>query len=338
VLLIGAGGLGSPCALYLAGAGVGSLLLFVMIDVNFDVTEDTECTILIICHLGRLGIIDYDVVEKSNLHRQVIHSEKSIDTPKSASARDAISKYIFNIHMLKSLAEFQTHFIAVLYWYSFNSDVEVIAYNVLFNSSNAFDIMRPYDIIVDCSDNAVTRYLINDACILLKKPLVSGAALRLDGQLTVYGYGETCPCYRCLFPTPPPREAQGNCSDQGVLGVGMFRLVFWCFVVATIDSGAVPGIIGSLQALEVIKIAAQMDGVLAGKLLTFDASTTTVRTIKLRPRNKNCAVCGESPTIKELIDYEFFCQAKADDKVCVLFSVGICDSNLLIIGVAAAAP
>jgi adenylyltransferase/sulfurtransferase len=154
--------------------------------------------------------------------------------------------------------------------------------------------MKPYDIIVDATDNMATRYLLNDACVLLKKPLVSGSALRMEGQLTVYNH-EGGPCYRCLFPKPPPPETVTNCSEGGVLGV-------------------VPGIIGCMQAMEVIKIAAKTGTTLTQKLLLYDAMAPRYQIVKLRPRNPACEVCGDHPTITQLIDYVQFCQSGPHDK------------------------
>jgi len=246
VILVGAGGLCASAAFYLAGAGV-----------------------------GRIGIVDYDVVEVNNLHRQIIHTEEAAKnkTPKAISAKESILRL--------------------------NPAIECIAYDTMLTRKNALNILNPYDIVVDCTDNVVTRYLLNDCCVFLNKPLVSGSALRMEGQLTVYHYNGG-PCYRCLFPKPPPPESVTSCSDGGVLGV-------------------VAGIIGCLEALETIKIALQLekDCVMSGKLLLFDATTTSFRTVKLRPRDKQCAVCGDTPTIKELIDYEGFCNATATDKVVV---------------------
>ncbi|XP_070578956.1 adenylyltransferase and sulfurtransferase MOCS3-like [Ptychodera flava] len=239
VLIVGAGGLGCPSAVYLAAAGVGCL-----------------------------GFIDYDDVELSNLHRQVLHTEDRIGVPKSASATTAIK--------------------------GLNSSVLCVPYHLALNSSNALSIISRFDIVLDCSDNVATRYLLNDACVLTGKPLVSGSALRFEGQLTVYNYKDG-PCYRCLYPTPPPPETVTNCSDGGVLGV-------------------VPGIIGCMQALEAIKIATGIGPSYCQKLLMFDGIDGTFRTIKLRSKKSTCVVCGHNPTITELIDYEQFCGASATDK------------------------
>lgn len=238
--MVGAGGLASPAALYLAGAGV-----------------------------GRIGIVDYDVVEMSNLQRQIIHDEHSVGKTKVGSAYDSIKR--------------------------FNSLVECIPYHVMFNRITAMEIIKPYDIVLDCSDNVVTRYLINDACFFAGKTLISGSALRMEGQVVIYNDKQGGPCYRCLFSKPPPREAQGNCSSDGVLGV-------------------VPGIIGCIQALEAIKILAGSGKPLYGKMLMFDALSLTFRTFKIRGKRPDCELCGENPTIHELVDYEMFCNSKADDK------------------------
>ncbi|XP_061174643.1 adenylyltransferase and sulfurtransferase MOCS3-like [Saccostrea echinata] len=247
VLVVGAGGLGCPAGIYLAAAG-----------------------------LGRIGIVDYDEVELSNLHRQILHTEGKVGVAKSSSAASACSQL--------------------------NSLVQCVPYRVQLDSSNALQIIKNitfltlciYDIVLDASDNVATRYLLNDACILSKKPLVSGSALRFEGQLTVYGY-KGGPCYRCLYPKPPPPETVTNCSDGGVLGV-------------------VPGIIGSMQALEAIKIACEMGSSFCQKMLLFDGQEGTFRTIKLRSKQPSCIVCGDHPEITELIDYQQFCGARADDK------------------------
>lgn len=175
-----------------------------------------------------------------------------------------------------------------------NSSVKVSVHHTQLNSANAFEIIKNYDIVLDASDNVATRYLLNDACVILKKPLVSGSALQLEGQLTVYNY-RNGPCYRCLFSKPPPPETVTNCGDGGVIG-------------------AVTGTIGTLQALEAIKIILHMEDTLSGRLLLFDAARTTFRNVRLRGKQENCAVCSEFPTITTLIDYEQFCGMKASDK------------------------
>ncbi|EYB97817.1 hypothetical protein Y032_0137g2042 [Ancylostoma ceylanicum] len=181
-----------------------------------------------------------------------------------------------------------------------NSTVNVIVHNTVLSRDSAMDILRPYDIVADCSDNPATRYLLNDACVILKKPLVSGSALRWEGQFTVYNYvdakGERGPCYRCLFPVPTNPAHVTNCSEGGVLG-------------------PVVGVIGSMQALEILKIAAGHEPSFASKLYLFDGKFGKSRTIVIRPRSKECAVCGDNPTITELIDYESFCGSGACDKV-----------------------
>lgn len=239
VLIVGAGGLGCPASQYLTGAGVGCI-----------------------------GLVDYDDVECSNLHRQLLHSEESIGMPKVSSASEALKR---------------------LY-----SKTNIVEYKTQLRSSNALDIVSKYDVVVDATDNVATRYLLNDACVMLGKPLVSGSALRLEGQLTVYNYNGS-PCYRCLFPKPPPPETVTNCGDGGVLGV-------------------VPGVIGVLEALEAIKIVLGWTGVLSGQLLLFSAESGTFRNIRLRGRNPGCDACGDAPTITSLIDYEQFCGTKATDK------------------------
>ncbi|KAJ2721977.1 hypothetical protein GGI07_003627 [Coemansia sp. Benny D115] len=239
ILIVGTGGLGAPCALYLAAMGI-----------------------------GKLGLIDHDTVDYSNLHRQVIHTESSCGTSKVVSALTTLSR-------LSSLCDIDT-------------------FDVLLDSQNAKDIMRGYDIVVDATDNAATRYLINDACVMLGIPLVSGSAVRLDGQLTVYNYNGG-PCYRCLFPTPPPPDSMANCSETGVLGV-------------------VPGIIGCLQAMEVVKVLTGRKQNETPNLLMFSyKSQPHFRSIKLRGRKPTCAVCGDQPSVTELVDYVAFCGSGPND-------------------------
>ncbi|PRQ31958.1 putative transferase [Rosa chinensis] len=238
ILVVGAGGLGSPALLYLAACGV-----------------------------GHLGIIDHDVVELNNMHRQIIHTERFIGQPKVRSAAAACR--------------------------SINSTIQVVEYQEPLRTSNALEIMSKYDIIVDATDNAPSRYMISDCCVVLGKPLVSGAALGFEGQLTVYNYNGG-PCYRCLFPTPPPTTACQRCSDSGVLGV-------------------VPGIIGCLQALEAIKIAGEVGEPLSGRMLLLDSLSGRIRIVKIRGRSLQCVACGENTTFSKLqfreFDYENFTQS-----------------------------
>ncbi|XP_008275081.1 adenylyltransferase and sulfurtransferase MOCS3 [Stegastes partitus] len=239
VLIVGCGGLGCPLAQYLAAAGI-----------------------------GRLGLLDYDEVELSNLHRQVLHGEENQGQAKALSAANAVKRL--------------------------NSTVECIPYHLQLSSDNAVQLIQQYDIVADCSDNVPTRYLVNDACVLSGKPLVSASALRMEGQLTVYNY-RGGPCYRCLYPLPPPPETVTNCSDGGVLGV-------------------VPGIMGCFQALEVLKIASGHGSSCGQQLVMFDAQDARFRSIKLRPKQPGCAVCGENPSVTQLVDYEAFCGSAATDK------------------------
>ena len=231
VLCIGTGGLGSPVALYLAAAGV-----------------------------GKLGLIDFDVVDKSNLQRQIAHGESTVGklTVDSAKARIA----------------------------DLNSDVEVITYNERLTAENAMRIFADWDINVDGTDNFPTRYLANDACVLLKKPYIYGCILRFEGQVSVFD-SRTGPCYRCLYPEPPPPGLVPSCAEGGVLGV-------------------LCGIIGGLQTNETIKLILDKGDSLNGRLVLFDALAMKFREMKLR-KDKNCPICGDNPTIKELIDYEQFC-------------------------------
>lgn len=238
ILIVGAGGLGCPAALYLASAGV-----------------------------GHIGIVDYDDIEINNLHRQVLYTEDSIRTSKVNTAAENLNRL--------------------------NSNVKVTPYKVQLDSSNALDIVKHFDIVLDATDNVATRYLLNDACVLSKKPLISGSALKFEGHLSVFNYNG--PCYRCIFPKPPPPETVTNCGDGGVLGAAV-------------------GVIGVLQALEALKIILNMPHLLTGRFLLFDGAETSFRNIKLRAKNPDCVVCGEHPSIRKLIDYEQFCGAKANDK------------------------
>lgn len=219
--------------------------------------------------IGRLGIVDYDTVELSNLHRQVIHGEDRVNQSKAESAAKTLKQI--------------------------NGECAVETFVTLLSRSNAIEIIEKFDVVVDASDNAVTRYLINDVCVLLGKPLVSGAAIRFEGQLTTYNF-QGSPCYRCIYPVPPAASLVVNCDAGGVLG-------------------PVTGTIGSLQALEVIRIISMNESNYAGKLLIFNGIGGMFRTLKLRPRSSGCMVCGENPTItRDLINYEMFCDSTADDK------------------------
>lgn len=237
ILLIGAGGLGSPLGMYLAAAGV-----------------------------GRLGLVDYDVVDYSNLQRQIIHGTSDVGRPKLHSARDRIL--------------------------DINPHVRVDAYEVPLTSENALDILAPYDIIIDGTDNFPTRYLTNDACVLLGKPNVYGSIFRFEGQASVF-YAEEGPCYRCLFPEPPPPGLVPSCAEGGVLGI-------------------LPGTIGVIQATEAIKLILGQGESLIGRLLLYDALDMTFDEVRLR-KNPDCPVCGSNPTVTELIDYEQFCGVPAHD-------------------------
>ncbi|CAG9859984.1 unnamed protein product [Phyllotreta striolata] len=242
VLIVGIGGLGCPAALYLASSGV-----------------------------GKLTLVDYDTVELSNIHRQILHSEENIDIPKVDSAYAKLKRL--------------------------NHNIKIVPLRQLINNTTVERLMKStkYDVVLDCTDNVATRYLLNDACVLNNIPLVSGSALQMEGQLTVYHYMDG-PCYRCLFPVPPPPETVTNCGDGGVLG-------------------PIPGVIGTLQALEAIKIIIKSEGILTSRFLIFDGASSTFRNVKLRKRNKDCEVCGDSPTILTLINYEQFCRSSAHDKV-----------------------
>ena len=231
VLLVGTGGLGAPLALYLAAAGV-----------------------------GHLGLVDFDVVDESNLQRQIIHGVSTLGKPKIESAKARIA--------------------------DMNPLVEVTTYNANLTSDNAFEILDPYDIIIDGTDNFPTRYLVNDACVLLDKPNVYGSIFRFEGQASVFAVKEG-PCYRCLYPEPPPPGLVPSCAEGGVLGV-------------------LPGLIGTIQATEAIKLIIGQGTPLIGRLLLLDALEMRFRELKLR-KNPDCPVCGTHPTVTELIDYQAFC-------------------------------
>ncbi|MCW2486061.1 molybdopterin-synthase adenylyltransferase MoeB [Candidatus Symbiopectobacterium sp. NZEC127] len=213
--------------------------------------------------VGTLGIVDFDFVEVSNLQRQIIHTTKDIDRPKVASAKDKIK--------------------------AINPDVQVVTYNTSLSSKNALDIIREYDIVVDGTDNYPTRYLINDACVLLGKPTVYGSIFQFEGQASVF-YAKAGPCYRCLYPAPPPPGLVPSCAEGGVVGV-------------------LPGIIGTIQAAEVIKLIVGGSDSLIGRLLLLDVWQMKQRELRLE-KDPGCPVCGEHPTIHALIDYEEFCGLK----------------------------
>jgi adenylyltransferase/sulfurtransferase len=242
VLCIGAGGLGSPIAMYLAAAGV-----------------------------GRIGIVDFDTVDYSNLQRQIIHGSEDVGRPKGESARETLA--------------------------SINPRCEVVLHNTRLSSENAFELIRPYDIVVDGTDNFPTRYLTNDACVLLKKPNVYGSIFRFEGQASVFAPHLGGPCYRCLYPEPPPPGMVPSCAEGGVLGV-------------------LPGIIGCIQATEILKLILDRGASLIGRLLLFNALDMKFREVKLR-RDSQCPLCGDRPTIKELIDYEQFCGVTPEPLVAV---------------------
>jgi adenylyltransferase/sulfurtransferase len=237
VLCVGAGGLGSPALLYLAAAGVGTL-----------------------------GIVDFDVVDESNLQRQVIHGQSDIGRSKAESARDSILEI--------------------------NPYVNVIVHQERLDSDNAMQIFADYDLIVDGTDNFATRYLVNDACVLLGKPYVWGSIYRFDGQASVF-WAEYGPCYRCLYPEPPPPGMVPSCAEGGVLGV-------------------LCGSIGSIQVTEAIKLITGIGEPLAGRLMIYDALEMTYRSVKVR-KDPECPVCGKNPTVTELIDYEEFCGAVSEE-------------------------
>jgi len=237
VLVVGAGGLGSPALLYLAAAGVGTL-----------------------------GVIDFDVVDESNLQRQIIHGQSDIGRPKAVSAMESVREV--------------------------NPLVNVVLHEERLDSDNAMQIFEPYDLIVDGTDNFATRYLVNDACVLLGKPYVWGSIYRFDGQASVF-WAEHGPCYRCLYPEPPPPGMVPSCAEGGVLGV----------LCASI---------GSIQVTEAIKLITGIGEPLAGRLMIYDALEMTYRTVRVR-KDPECPVCGKNPTITELIDYEEFCGTVSED-------------------------
>ena len=237
VLCIGAGGLGAPALMYLAAAGVGTI-----------------------------GVVDFDVVDESNLQRQVIHGQSDVGKPKVASARESVHEV--------------------------NPHVEFRAHEESLDSSNALRIFDDYDLIVDGTDNFPTRYLVNDACVLLGKPYVWGSIFRFDGQASVF-WAEHGPCYRCLYPEPPPPGMVPSCAEGGVLGV----------LCASV---------GSIQSTEAIKLIAGIGDPLAGRLMIYDALEMSYRTVRVR-KDPECPVCGKNPTVTELIDYEAFCGTVSDN-------------------------
>ncbi len=239
VLVVGAGGLGSPAAMYLAAAGVGGL-----------------------------GLVDFDRVDETNLHRQILHGTGAVGSSKLESARRRL--------------------------HDLNPHVDIETFDARLTSANALNILRGYDVILDGSDNFPTRYLVNDACVLLGIPYVYGAIFRFDGQASVFASSKG-PCYRCLFRDPPPPGLVPSCEEAGVLGV-------------------LPGVVGSIQALEAIKLLTRAGTTLAGRLLLFNALKLEFRELSLR-RAPDCPVCGTNPTVRELIDYEAFCGVEVEDGV-----------------------
>lgn len=239
-LILGAGGLGSPSAVYLALAGVGTI-----------------------------GLVDFDVVDLSNLQRQILHHTADVGRSKLDSAYDNIKAY--------------------------NPDTNVVLHEVRLESHNAMEIISQYDLVINGADNFATRYLVNDACYLLNKPLVDGSILIFDGQSTVFIPGQGC--YRCLFPSPPPPGMVPNCAEAGVLG-------------------ALTGLVGSIQATEALKYFLGIGESLSSRLLLIDALSMSFREVKLK-RNPNCPLCGDNPTITELIDYEIFCGIATPEEAAV---------------------
>lgn len=237
VLLIGAGGLGSPLGLYLAAAGV-----------------------------GRIGLVDFDVVDFSNLQRQVLHGTPDVGRPKLQSAREKLQ--------------------------SINPEVKLDLYETRLSSTNALEIFKPYDLVIDGTDNFPTRYLVNDACVLLGKPNVYGSIFRFDGQASVFAPPRG-PCYRCLYPEPPPPGEVPSCAEGGVLGI-------------------LPGLVGCIQATEAVKLILGTGAPLIGRLLLYDALQMSFQEFRIR-RNPRCPMCGDNPTIKALIDYDQFCGVRGQE-------------------------
>ncbi len=232
ILVIGAGGLGSPTALYLAAAGVGTL-----------------------------GIIDHDTVDISNLQRQILHGTSDVGQSKVVSAKATLNEI--------------------------NPDVEIVMYQQRLSSENVFQLFEDYDLVIDGCDNFPTRYLINDACVMMGKPNIHGSIFQFEGQVTIFYPGKG-PCYRCLYPSPPPPGMAPSCQEAGVFGV-------------------LPGIVGSVQAVEAIKVLLEIGDPLIGQLLLFDALGMSFKRMRLH-QDSECPICGANPTIHELIDYEEFCQ------------------------------
>jgi len=237
VLCIGTGGLGAPLGLYLAAAGV-----------------------------GRIGLVDFDVVDSTNLQRQVLFGTSDVGRPKIEAAADRLR--------------------------NLNPDIQIDTFEAHLSSENALDILKDYDIVVDGTDNFPTRYLVNDACVLLGKPNVYGSIFRFEGQITIFGYPDG-PCYRCLYPEPPPPGLVPSCAEGGVLGV-------------------LPGIVGTIQAAETLKLIIGKGDPLVGRLLLFDALGMKFRELKLR-KNPECPVCGNHPTVTKLIDYAEFCGIRGEE-------------------------
>src|SRR5499425_2763600 len=237
ILLIGAGGLGSPLGLYLAAAGI-----------------------------GRLGLVDFDVVDFSNLQRQIIHGTPDVGRPKLQSAAEHIR--------------------------AINPEVKLDLHETRINRDNALDLIRPYDLVIDGTDNFPTRYLVNDTCVLLRKPNVYGSIFRFDGQASVFA-PPAGPCYRCLYPEPPPPGEVPSCAEGGVLGI-------------------LPGLVGCIQATEAVKLILGKGTPLIGRLLLYDALAMTFREFKVR-RNPKCPMCGDHPTITKLIDYDQFCGVRGQE-------------------------